>query len=827
MFFLKIISMKIVSALVSMSLFVTTPTWAAQSFRLDLVAGEGVQGGPNTVSNMYADNESVPYSYAPMNGYSAVTVVLDGKPAPTSGVISMNSNHWLFAYGQPQSGESFNNMITVPSDFTKVRYPDFYLGRTPLQTKVADPYCAITQETIAFPSEYLGSFPLPSIKGAPLPATVRRGASAKDYWEYGMTNPPTNAGCSGDLHEAFIATLARLKKQGVDHVNIYRDSQLVDTNSQTMKIQPYASWSISPSELKWIVQQAKSFGLQVHDYRQLVDVDEKNNALPKKPTVAWLTKFFDAYIPFIVDRAKEAQAEGVEAFQLDWGVMWFDIAPETNPGAKDLFITKMAEAAQQVRSVFSGKIIYGVFSPWHSIDSRIMGKIDWLYGALWQVQVIDDLRPPSNNLNVEGLKQSYLGLMNLYSEFWGANPKPVVWSVYAQSQSNWFSSGWIEDGFCDSTCSQKTVSIDFSLQAIAFEAMLEAIAEQKKFTTASVDAMAYWYVDVMLGKDSFPNLSQSWRNKPAEAILYEWFKKPPAALVAEPMTLRDAIYLYGQPLNGKGDKVLVGADCDVFQLVTDITSGHTNLAMGQGTSISNAIGTQTAYPDTIEATDAMFAYALYKDHPVKIFVFNDKANPNSSAQIGKATAFGYCYSTKPTAHVYFQQKDNCTNTYSNGHTASCVITDNGISVGTGVEGGLTLRDAIYLYGQPLNGKGDKVLVGENCDVFQLILDVNSGYTDLSMGQASSFVTAVAAQSNYPDRILDSAAMFSYALYDNQATKTFAFMDMNNPHSASQIGSGTVFGYCYSTKPAARVYLREKDKCTDKDSSGQTSAMPGC
>jgi hypothetical protein len=142
------------------------------------------------------------------------------------------------------------------------------------------------------------------------------------------------------------------------------------------------------------------------------------------------------------------------------------------------------------------------------------------------------------------------------------------------------------------------------------------------------------------------------------------------------MSLRDAMYLYNQPLDGRGDKILAGVDCDVFQLVMDVTSGYTNLAMGQSNTLANAIGTQTAYLDTIQNADAMFAYALYQDQPVKTFVFNDKTAPNSSSQMGTATVFGYCFSTNPNARVYLREKDKCTDTYSNGLTsviAGCVI----------------------------------------------------------------------------------------------------------------------------------------------------------
>jgi serine protease len=301
----------------------------------------------------------------------------------------------------------------------------------------------------------------------------------------------------------------------------------------------------------------------------------------------------------------------------------------------------------------------------------------------------------------------------------------------------------------------------------------------------------------------------------------------PPAIQPGAMTLRDAIYLYDQPLDAKGSKILAGVDCDVFQLVMDVTSGYANLAMGQADTLAGAIGAQTAYPDTILDRHAMFAYALYRDQAVKTFVFNDRNDPSASTRTGSATVFGYCYSSKPTAHVYLQQRDHCTNTYSDGHTTSCAVADHGSGTGTGAEGGMTLRDAIYLYRQPLNAKGDKILAGEHCDVFQLVLDVDAGHTDLAMGQSSGLADAVATQAAYRDRILDSAAMFSYALYGGQPVKTFVFNDKTNPMSAAQTGTATVFGYCYSTRPDARVYMREKDACTDRYSNGQTRSIAGC
>src|SRR5207245_11115524 len=97
--------------------------------------------------------------------------------------------------------------------------------------------------------------------------------------------------------------------------------------------------------------------------------------------------------------------------------------------------------------------------------------------------------------------------------------RPVVWQLFAQSHRDYLLNAWVEDGFCVSGCAQNAVRTDFSVQAIAYEAMLEAVSTQTAFTTVGVTATASWYVDVILPAQSFPNISQSWRNKPAESIL--------------------------------------------------------------------------------------------------------------------------------------------------------------------------------------------------------------------------------------------------------------------------------------------------------------------
>lgn len=138
----------------------------------------------------------------------------------------------------------------------------------------------------------------------------------------------------------------------------------------------------------------------------------------------------------------------------------------------------------------------------------------------------------------------------------------------------------------------------------------------------------------------------------------------------------------------------------------------------------------------------------------------------------------------------------------------------------------TLRDAIYLYNQDLYAGGQTLIVGRRCDVFQLVLDVESGYADLTTNQYDNG----SLDSNpiaYPDRIQSTASMFSYMLYADKHFKYFEFNDRNNSSGTGKIGTGTVFGYCLSDDPDAYVYLYDEANCRFQYSNGSTAPISPC
>ncbi|GHU11031.1 hypothetical protein AGMMS50225_15690 [Betaproteobacteria bacterium] len=125
---------------------------------------------------------------------------------------------------------------------------------------------------------------------------------------------------------------------------------------------------------------------------------------------------------------------------------------------------------------------------------------------------------------------------------------------------------------------------------------------------------------------------------------------------------------------------------------------------------------------------------------------------------------------------------------------------------------LTLSDAVYFYTYPIKSTGAaKKLIGHNCDVFELALKVQSGYTDLIVTEGSSSF-------NYPDRINSGAAMFAYTLYSAQADKRFTLVGKSTG-GVQQVGTATIFGYCFSTKADAWVMLYDEVDKTCRHSNG--------
>ena len=120
-------------------------------------------------------------------------------------------------------------------------------------------------------------------------------------------------------------------------------------------------------------------------------------------------------------------------------------------------------------------------------------------------------------------------LQGLTTVFGTAITKPVIFELGIPSRTDYFTTGYTEETLCaagfdtisgsQSDCFQRRMKTDFALQAMYYEAFLEAMKEQQWFQVHAVEAKNYWLVDGVTPSATFPNLAISPRNKPAEGIL--------------------------------------------------------------------------------------------------------------------------------------------------------------------------------------------------------------------------------------------------------------------------------------------------------------------
>lgn len=485
-------------------------------FLLTSLVGEGVTGSPATGAAPYPKGTSVSYGYVPASGFSGATVEIEWALAPPTGALLMNTNHSLWAWGQPSTGTDFAESITVPNDASVIPYPGFYAGRPSQTVRVADPYCAVRSTVISYPHSFLGGFPLPEVRGAPLPASILRGVGLKDYWSCCLSNATLNEGCSVSLRDALMETLARVKHLGADHTSVTTWAYVVDASSST-PVLDLAHPEIPETDLSYIAGKAAAAGLDLWLYVNIPSGDQHGAALPRVPSQEWEVSFLDSYAQFIVQTAKIAQNCGVTAIMLNWRDFSIDLSP-----FEDVYAAKMSVALAEARKVFHGKVLlYDVFGSDLTKVQALFHGVDAIQADPWI-----GLTPTDNqNLTLAAVKQAYTNALQWRGHRYAAFGKPIVLNALIQSHRNFLQTGWVEDGFCVNNCEQNLLQTDFSVQAIGYEALFEA-ARESGLSFLSFEAYGYWFSDVILPKDSFPNLSQSPRNKPAEAIIYRWFEAP-------------------------------------------------------------------------------------------------------------------------------------------------------------------------------------------------------------------------------------------------------------------------------------------------------------
>ena len=423
----------------------------------------------------------------------------------------------------------FKDVLVVPTDLDKIGYPDFYRQAKPTNITVGDPYCFIEAPETIYPSTYLGAYPLPQIKGAPLQPEIKRVVGFNDVWTSHLFGNPNNNDClslknaifsligKGPMFESYEKTLSRAKMLGGDTIAI--TNYILFSNFKTASVENERPL-IDDTTLRKIVKTAKSQGVDVLLYLNLgKGLDRVNDPVGDIPNDEWLATLIDNYSVFLLNQAKIAEETGIKGIMLNH----FDYNPSIK-GHETAYQNKMLELTEKVRSVYSGQLIL-LIDPFYEADlAKISGVLSAVDGYIFTSSGGVPAGTDDKTVSVGNLKRFILENLKGRGDDFGKYNKPFYIRILIQSHS--------ADGFQEPYCIQRGADPcyllpDFSVQAIAYEAMMEAINEAhgKFLNVEAVDAYGYSFTDVLLPQVWLPQISHSVRNKPAESVVFEWFKR--------------------------------------------------------------------------------------------------------------------------------------------------------------------------------------------------------------------------------------------------------------------------------------------------------------
>lgn len=407
----------------------------------------------------------------------------------------------------------------IQTDMGKNVLSDFYTSKS---LPTYDDACLSQSSIVQYPVEFLGNGERPNLsevenKSKSL-SKVPLGVVIKDNWggDY-ISNPNINWGCATTNRTAFTKTLERVKSLNAKYVTIANYSCLDDVSNPDVNWWANKNTSISIADLKWMSEQAKQTGVKLRLYFQVCLYDPTGQ-ITRNPPNEWLARLITGYENWVLDQAKALEGSEFEALSIDWG----DWNPDWS-AYLDIRNGRLADIARKIRKVYSGKLFHQYMWVDTSKTPDLINSIDY-----FEIFLSGTSLPNSKQPTFLELKTGYAQSINYYSTL--ANGKSLSFRIQIQSHSKFYEIGWIEDSGCWKNYKKEMVCFtdpgiltDFNIQALGYHAALSAIYDLKPEKIESVNSAGYWWTDTLKAKDSFPNGSQSVRNKPAEYVLYKWF----------------------------------------------------------------------------------------------------------------------------------------------------------------------------------------------------------------------------------------------------------------------------------------------------------------
>lgn len=434
---------------------------------------------------------------------------------------------------------------SVRTDLTKVSYPSGYMATTTRLADINKDPCKLDLDVVTYPKEWLGRRALPEIQGAPLKPGHVRGVSIKDIMlsdnpAFVLDGAPdAPRGCKGSLQDEFVRLVARLKSLNIEFVQIPQWHWLTrnaDDSWRVLKAEDVLG-PLSDADLSAFVKLAHAAGMKVMIVNQIqgmVDTPTSRTYWPPN-TRENLEKWYAAFQPFIVERARVYESMGVDIIETDCSSCWV-LKSDTGRGTPDgdLIIAETKKTLANLRAVFSGKIV--VFAhPWLPDEPELGNAVDYIKFRPYVPPLTQD---QSDGITAASYREllDRSGIMDYFVRMHAKFGKPFIVAFSLQSRVNALTRpGYLEESVCTpgfdtfeidpSNCMQRATPPDFALQAIFYEAVLEHLNSLDSPVPFVLLPGDYWVTESLTPQTAWPNIAESIRNKPAEGILRAWYAR--------------------------------------------------------------------------------------------------------------------------------------------------------------------------------------------------------------------------------------------------------------------------------------------------------------
>ena len=427
------------------------------------------------------------------------------------------------------------------STITPVPYPNGFTVTTTDPKDFATDPCKLDLDVVTYPQSWLRGRSLPQATGAPLNQAIGRGVTIKDimlddnpaFVLKGSVDAPN--GCNngaGALKKELEKTAQRIARLDAGYVKITQWNWITENQNGSYSIidADDSFGPISDDNLRSFVQSAHSAGLKVVLWNQIQAFGDRQGGFKPTPqnNLQNYEKWFTAFDSFMRERAIFYNSIGVDVWDMGCHFCVFNTLQAKTSAEKALFYNSYLKIAKDVKSVYNGKAFI-TDNDWFDFGSEYLGQIDFIETGMWSNKTwtlaeSDVLAPQSYKAT---LNSNITGLLKF--------GKPLFLSVGIQSRRNALSEpGYLEETACtaainalelsNSQCIQKQTEVDFALQAIVIQAQLDYI---KGLNTNNLVVFAndYFVTDNLYPRFAYPNIGFTVRNKPAEGVLREWFRK--------------------------------------------------------------------------------------------------------------------------------------------------------------------------------------------------------------------------------------------------------------------------------------------------------------